>query len=120
MKSISEFKDIYLCTRFVDFRKQSSELASVVAIEFNQPVAGGAVFVFMGRAKDQVRLLYWDKTSFAVWIKRLEKDKFSWSRKLREENAIVELSAEKLEWLLSEMDIFRVKKHTSIDYKYFF
>jgi transposase len=104
----------------VDFRKQSSGLASVVASEFNKPVAGGALFVFMGRAKDQIRLLYWDKTGFALWTKRLEKDKFSWSRKLREENATVDMSAEKLEWLLSGMDIFRVKKHTSVDYKYFF
>ncbi len=121
MKPIASFGEIYLCTRFVDFRKQSQSLSQLVASEFDKPVGSGALFVFMGRRKDRIKLLYWDQTGFALWSKTLETQKYSWTKKLSTETSpVVDMSAEKLEWLLAGIDIFSVKKHTSVDYKYFF
>ena len=58
------------------------------------------------------KVLYWDKTGFALWYKRLEKDKFKWPTKLNV-NAL-NLSEQQLHWLF---DGFDVLGHQAINYE---
>jgi len=55
------------------------------------------------KAKDKLKILYWDKTGFALWQKRLEKQKFKWPSKIKEHE--FSLTAEQLHWLLSGYDV---------------
>lgn len=36
----------------------------------------GHLFVFVGKSKDKVKILFWDKNGFVLHIKRLEKGRF--------------------------------------------
>jgi transposase len=94
---------VYLHRDFVNFRKAINSLAALVEDELNRDAYTGALFVFCNKAKDKLKILYWDKTGFALWQKRLEKQKFKWPSKSDDTEFL--LIAEQLSWLLSGYDV---------------
>ena len=70
--------EIYLYRDAVDFRKSINGLVMIVEQELGLSPFAGALYVFCNRGRDKLKLVYWDKTGFALWYKRLEKDKFKW------------------------------------------
>jgi transposase len=68
---------IYLHRQFVDFRKSINGLSVIVESEMDLPIMSGGLFIFCNKAKDKLKILYWDKTGFALWYKRLKKTSLS-------------------------------------------
>lgn len=109
MKMFVNTPTVYLCADFVDFRKSINGLAALVDAELELPVLSGALFVFCNKARDKLKLLYWDQTGFALWYKRLDKQKFKWPKL---QTSTLNLTEEQLSWLLSGFDVIG---HTRID-----
>lgn len=103
MKMFVDVPDIYLHRQFVDFRKSINSLAAVVESELELPILSGALFVFCNKNRDKLKLLYWDKTGFALWYKRLDKDKFKWPTALNTSTML--LTEQHLHLLLSGYDV---------------
>ncbi len=78
MKMFVDAPAIYLCKSPVDFRKSINGLSQIVATQMSASVFSEALFLFTNKSRDKLKILYWDKTGFALWYKRLEKDKFQW------------------------------------------
>ncbi len=51
-----------------------------------------------------MKMLYFDRSGFAVWLKKLEEAKFSWPRDLS--NEVIEIAAGDLELLLDGINIW--------------
>jgi len=51
-------------------------LAGLVANSLKQNPLSGDVFIFIGKAGNQIRLLQWDRDGYALYIKRLERGTF--------------------------------------------
>lgn len=103
MKMFVEPTSIFLHRDFIDFRKAINGLTTLVEDELNRDAYTGDLFVFCNKSKDKLKILYWDKTGFALWQKHLEKQKFKWPSKINEAEFV--LTAEQLEWLLSGYDV---------------
>ncbi|MDC0602761.1 IS66 family insertion sequence element accessory protein TnpB [Aliiglaciecola sp.] len=103
MKLFVEPPKVYLHRDFVDFRKSINGLAAIVETDMALPLMSGALFVFCNKGKDKLKILFWDKTGFALWYKRLEKNKFKWPSKLS--SPTYSLSEQQLDWLLSGYDV---------------
>ena len=71
------------------------------------------IFAFTNRKRDRLKLLYWDRTGFALWLKRLEKARFPWPE---QGEAVVTLTGRELNWLLDGIDWFRLKPHEVLSY----
>ncbi len=115
MRKIGGFSQILLCRLPVDGRKQINTLAALVEADLGQSPFDGRLFVFITRRRDTVQFLYYDRTGFAMWVKRLEKDVFHWFKSGIVGTAPV--SASQIEMLLAGYDIFSAKPHEEVRFR---
>ena len=94
---------IYLYRDVVDFRKSINGLIVVVEQQMQLSPFQDALFVFCNTKRDKVKILYWDRTGFALWYKRLEKHRFKWPNDVDLQH--MHLSEQQLQWLLSGFDV---------------
>src|SRR5690606_28561931 len=107
---------VYLHRAPIDMRKQMDGLAALVEGTLQSDPFSGALFVFINRRRDRLKILAWDRTGFIVWYKRLEQEKFAWP--LRSQATVVSLSGEQLHWLLDGYDVFRLRSHCSVHFSH--
>lgn len=72
----------------------------------------GSLFLFVSRDKRKIKMLFWDLTGFALVYKRLERDRFPVERK--REARTIQLQRQQLEWLLSGIDWWKIKRHEPV------
>jgi transposase len=115
MQMFFNMSEVYLHRDPVDFRKSINGLSIIVENDMALSVLSGALFLFCNKKRDKLKLLYWDKTGFALWYKRLEQEKFKWPRKNGE--AVLLLTEIQLHWLLDGYDITKMQPHTTLNYQ---
>ncbi len=100
---------VYLCLTPCDMRKSFDSLQALVREQLELDAFAGHLFVFTGRRKDRVKILYWDRDGFAVWSKRLEEGTYAvpfgdGAERRRE------ITAQELGALLSGIDLSTAKR----------
>ncbi len=102
MRCFIEPPAVYLYRTPVDFRKSINGLALIVEQELGLDPFSTGLYLFSNRAHDKIKILYWDKTGFALWYKRLEKARFKWPARCHD---VFEIGEQQLHWLLEGYDI---------------
>lgn len=92
---------VFLAVGVTDMRKSINGLSILVEQAIGKNPFTGDLFVFCNRRKNMVKILYWNQNGFCVWLKRLEKHRFSWPRSQEE---LITIGTRELEWLLSGLD----------------
>ena len=95
-----------------DMRKQINGLSAMVENEFKKDPMSGNLFLFCGRGRKNLKIIYWDKNGFCLWQKKLVFDKFPWPD---ETDQNFELTKQELEMLLSGIDFFH--KHREVKFR---
>lgn len=114
MRSLKHFPEIILCVSPIDFRKGIRGLSVLIESGFGLDVFSVTLFIFTNKSKDAVKMLYWDKTGFAMWHKILDRERFKWPKK--SEHKTIQLSSQELYWLLEGIDLSKIKKHNTLTY----
>lgn len=97
-------------------RKQINGLAAIVEIEMSLKPNEQRLFAFTHRKQRILKLLYWNGSGFALWMTKLEEQKFRWPKK---GEAARQLSHRELQLLLDGLDITKAKPHQKLDYAMF-
>jgi transposase len=100
---------IYLCVSPTDMRKGFDTLAAAVREFLGQDPLSGHMFLFVGRRRDRLKILYWDADGFALWYKRLEEGTFRMPRTTSDASG-VELKASELAMMLEGIDLRSIKR----------
>ena len=78
MLSFPEETPIYLKTGITDMRKSINGLSALVQNAMKKNPFEPGYFLFCVKTRRILKLLYWDRTGFALWYKRLERERFPW------------------------------------------
>ena len=114
MISWQEDITVYLHRDPVDFRKAINGLSIIVSETMALSPFDRALFVFCNKRRSQLKALYWDDTGFALWQKRLEKERFKWPK--RNTNETITINHEQWCWLLRGFDFTRITPHSRLMY----
>lgn len=95
---------VYLYRKPIDMRKQRTGLAALVQEVMKVDPFCGSLFVFTGRRRDRIKILWWSRNGFILWYKVIEgPERFPWPRL---EEDVVSLTPEQLGWLLEGYDVW--------------
>jgi transposase len=97
--------EIFVGLQPIDLRWGFDRLAGVVEERIARKPHGGALFVFFGRRRDAVKVLFHDGTGFCLFYKRLDKGAFQLPRPISEEDTVVILEERALDDLLEGLDL---------------
>jgi transposase len=93
---------IFLSTEPADMRWGFDRLAATVRQSLGDDPLSGHLYVFRNKRADRVKILYWDRSGFALWYKRLEQGTFRFPTN---DAVRASLSAAELALLLEGIDL---------------
>jgi transposase len=86
-----------------DMRKAAGSLTSLASESMGQDPLSGSLFVFCNRRRNILKIVYWDRNGFCLWLKKLEKGRFPWPDRA---DTVVTIAEEQLSWLLRQIDFW--------------
>lgn len=76
MFALTVAQRFFLYKQAVDMRKSFDALSGIVSADMSKDALSGDVFVFVGKSRDKIKLLVWEKGGFVLYYKRLESGTF--------------------------------------------
>jgi transposase len=104
---------VFICTEPTDMRRSFDGLSGMVQSVLKADPLSGHLFLFRNRARDSIKILYWDGDGLALWYKRLEQGTFQFPTDIvssDKQAAGVEITESELALLLSGIDLGSVKR----------
>ena len=116
LRPYGEGIEVYLHRLPVDMRKGRNTLAVLVQEAMGINPTSGAIFAFIGKRYDALKLLVWERNGFAIYHKLIEsEEKYHWPRLLEQE--VITLTAEQLSALMDGYDAW-ARPHRTIRFEY--
>lgn len=109
MLSLGPGVQVVLATEPVDLRRGHDGLATLVRSLWRADPYSGTLFVFFGRRRDRVKILFFSAGGFIVYYKRLERGRFSMPHVPDAASQVV-LDAASLAMLLDGVDLRAVRR----------
>ncbi|ORC57316.1 hypothetical protein BZK31_20575, partial [Pseudomonas floridensis] len=101
MRPDTKVEKVYLYPKPVDFRKSIDGPAALVELDIKVAVFDPVLFVFLNKPRNRVKILYWERNGFCLWLKRLESERFKTSPDVTDE--AIALTVQELNWMLAKM-----------------
>jgi transposase len=102
--------EIYVCTSPVDMRWSFERLGAVVRERFGREPRGGALFVFFGKRRETVKVMFEDRNGTCMFYKRLSTGLFAQVDAIDPNCAYVELNESAFDDLLDGVIIEQAKR----------
>ena len=99
---------IFIYSQPADMRSGFNRLSMLTESFMQKDPFSGHLFVFFNKEGVKCKILFWDRTGFVIWYKRLEEGTFE---KLPCENKpSIEVDVAKLTWILEGIDLLKARR----------
>jgi len=96
---------VFVCREPTDMRKSFDGLMGLVISTLEQDPQSGHLFCFFNRRRTLVKILFWDRTGFVLFYKRLEKGTFAIFDQATGDASSFQVSAADLSLILEGIDL---------------
>jgi transposase len=96
---------IYCATTPVDLRRSFDGLAASAREVLGKDPRSGALFLFVNKAGDRLKALWWDRTGYCLLYKRLERGVFRLPSAMRPGDTSVAIEATEFAKILEGLDL---------------
>jgi transposase len=100
---------VFVRTQPTDMRRSFDRLAWTVQELLHQDPFSGHLFVFVNRSGDRMKILFWDRSGYALFYKRLEQGVFHLPAEASE---CLEIDVSRLMLILEGLDLSGARQHT--------
>lgn len=100
---------IFIATKPVDLRNGFEGLSAIVREVMKQNPLSGHFFCFLNRRRDRVKIIFFDRTGYCIFFKRIEKSTFKLPV-VEPEALAIEMEAPELMLLLEGIDLRGAKR----------
>ena len=104
MFEVESANAVYLYTGAADMRMGIDRLSSFVLNAGLSPLSG-ALYVFVGKRRSRIKILYWDRDGYCLWFKRLEAGLF----RIKVTDRYEQITGIDLNKLLNGIEFSRIK-----------
>jgi len=109
MLTVSAGTKVYLAVEPVDLRRGHDGLCALVRGGFDLDPYAGHYFVFIGKRRDRIKVLFWDRGGFVIYYKRLARGRFTLPRPTAGADRVV-LDGTQLAMLLGGFDPVKTRR----------
>jgi len=107
---------IFIYTQPTDMRCGFNRLSMLAENFMRQDPFSGHLFVFFNQYGDKCKILFWDRTGFCLWYKKLEEGRFE-RLPASPGQATLEVDIAKLIWILEGIDLFQTRRRKRYERK---
>ncbi len=108
---------IYCATAPVDLRRSFDGLAAASKEVLGKDPRSGALFLFVNKAGNRLKALWWDRTGYCVLYKRLERGVFRFPSAMHPGDTSVSIEAAEFAKILEGLDLGRATKVIGITHR---
>ena len=76
----SEIKKILAYGTPIDMRKSFNGLIRLARLELEEDPLSGILFVFINKRRNYLKSIYWDRTGYCLFAKKLESGRFNFPK----------------------------------------
>jgi transposase len=97
--------EIFVGIEPIDLRWSFDRLAGIVSDRIGRDARGGAMFVFFGKRREAIKVLFFDGSGLCLFYKRLDRGTFRLPEPREEGEVKVEIDETALDDLLDGIDV---------------
>ncbi|MBL4680302.1 MAG: IS66 family insertion sequence element accessory protein TnpB [Pseudomonadales bacterium] len=117
MRPPDSLPEIYLYRDPIDFRKSYRGIGAIIELELGHNPFSGSLYIFVNRARNKVKCLFWETNGFVLYYKSLSEEKFKWPK---DDTELMTLTGQEINFLLDGYDLSAMKPHKKLHYQSLF